>query len=270
MLASVNDRVKIMSMMEDVCKHDRMVRWVCNIVLRNINICKRLVAIPTNINQRERSVIEYWYADFIRELPYLRPTADKTQICSIVQLYNGRRITESVFKELDNYRSTYLPLEYQDPLKHYHNALNVILNDEIDSKLKTNIFKTLTDMSKLEEMFKRLFQVYRVKPHMTATLYYDDEDIMKSLNINLEDVPDTSQSIIDAALDFVVQFIVNAAARVWLVDKIKEFGVLDNDTFIRCIEEVLDISKSFNYITPTKKHNVIIGGGVIEYDTSTF
>lgn len=269
MLANLNDRIKIMSMIEEACKTNRMIQWVCRNVLRNIHICRESMSL-TNITDEERKVVGYWYNDFINSLPYLRVISDKVQICSIMSLYNGRRVTETVFRGLGAYTSAYLPYEYQDSLKAYHNALNVILSDEVDSDLKNGEIQMLTDMSKLEELFETVIPTYRNQDGQTATLYYEDKDITITLTHNDSSVSDTSQSIFDAALDFVVQFIANAGARHWLVDQMQYADQLSNDEFLKHITQALDTARDFDYITPTKKHSVIAGGGVISYDSSTF
>lgn len=269
MLASLNDRVKIISMMDEACKSNRMIQWICLSVLRNIHICRESTPL-SNITDEERKVVGYWYHDFINSLPYLRVISDKAQICSIMSLYNDRRVTETVFRELEVYTSTYLPYEYQDAFKAYHNALDVILSEEVDRDLKNGEVQMLTDMDKLEELFETVVPTYHASEGQTVTLHYEDKDISLALTHNESTVSDTSQSIFDAALDFVVQFIANAGARHWLVDQMKYADQLPNDDFLNHITSALNTARDFDYITPTKKHSVIAGGGVISYDSSTF
>lgn len=270
MMASIDDRIRIISMMDDACKKNRMIQWICRSVLRNIHICRDSIVL-NDITDEERKVILYWFYEFIHSLPYLRVIADKIQICSILSLYNDRRVTESVFRELDTYSSTYLPIEYQDSLKHYYNALQVILNEEVDEDLRKSEYSILTNMDTLESLLETLVPTYHTPEGDTATLYYEDEDIRLTLSTEMTTVSDTSQSLFDAAVDFVIQFITNAGARHWLVDKIRlAESIRNNDEYLKFMTDVFTIAKDFDYITPTMKRSVIAEGGVIRYDSSDF
>ena len=266
MLASSDDRIKITNLMEDACNKNRMTRWVCNNVMRNIHVCRNKPI--TNVTDIERNVIGYWYSDFINNLPYLRVKADKTQICSILSLYNGHRVTEIVFKELDIYSMTYLPLEYQEAFKHYQNALDVILLDESDTDLKAKEVSILNDMNNIESLLESVIPTYHNAIGVTTSFHYNDDDITMDIKT---DMSDTSKTIFDTAVDFVIQFVTNAGARHWMVDRIKYAdSIVNNDEHLKHINNALDTAKSFDYITPTKKHSVIAGGGVIKYDTGIF
>lgn len=269
MLASLDDRIRIMQMMYTLCRKNRMVYWLCKFLLRNIQIVGTWDIKFNDITSEEIDVLKLWIKDMVEELPYLRFISDRSQISYVMFLYRSRNASEVVFRRPSNDVINWMPKHYDDAQKWYTNAVDIILNEEVDAKTRNIMKGVLYDPDSIEQILERMFQTYHnFQDWRTYTLDYPDVDIPID---DFNQYSDITLTIWRTAIETAVQLIVNIGSRLHIATVVNEiFMSHDSDTYkLELLERLMGDVKQFDYLTPTAKRNVLVGGGVI-YDSGSF
>lgn len=279
MVASIDDRLKIMSMMVNRCNQNRMIEWVLNYMFRDIKLIPRKELDLTHVTNIEIAVAETWIDKYMNDLPYLRFYADATQICELVYHMNMdyQYIIELAFSSEIN---QYMGSEVHQFKQHYNDAIRIIFSEEVDEKLREYMIARLLNTSILSALLQLAIGLNKNKPYTTQAFYYDHSEVSSKLvDIVVGDmiVNDVSRSIIDAAIENSLQLIINVAMRKYLavlrekivIDAFNTPNVGANDYLLYEYQKLLNNVYKYDFITPTNKRVVRIGGEVIN-DDGTF
>lgn len=202
--------------------------------------------------------------DFIDNLPYLRYISDRSQISAVMYQYRGLLASKRAFKALSKEQRVFIPKEWHSFKKSYYDALEIVLQDEINEEIRTKERALLTDDGSIENILQTCIPSYWKHQYGTVSFWYDI-DVSNKLAFHDNDI---SQSIWQRALEHSIELIVNVLARIYLADALL-VKCNTNDEKLKQINETLLIASEFDYITPTKQRS-ILNGGAVTHDIRTF